>query len=201
MYHAKDRHLNNPRTELRGKRGGTDNSLTRITMKPTHLIGGYAQLSFGFNYYGPTGSQRDEITIVRKRRRNWSSDAGQAQVAMVMNLDKCIGCHTCSVTCKQVWTNRPGTEYVWFNNVETKPGLGYPQTLRGPGALAGRLDARPQGPAAAEGRRTAQEAADDLLEPRPAARSTTTTSLDVRLRDADRRAAEDTTRSRARTRS
>ena len=50
-----------------------------------------------------------------------------AQVAMVMNLDKCIGCHTCSVTCKQVWTNRPGTEYVYFNNVETKPGVGYPR--------------------------------------------------------------------------
>jgi len=50
-----------------------------------------------------------------------------AQVAMVMNLDKCIGCHTCSVTCKQTWTNRPGTEYVYFNNVETKPGLGYPK--------------------------------------------------------------------------
>ena len=49
-----------------------------------------------------------------------------AQVAMVMNLDKCIGCHTCSVTCKQVWTNRPGAEYMWFNNVETKPGVGYP---------------------------------------------------------------------------
>jgi nitrate reductase beta subunit len=51
----------------------------------------------------------------------------KAQVAMVMNLDKCIGCHTCSVTCKQVWTNRPGTEYVWFNNVETAPGQGYPR--------------------------------------------------------------------------
>ncbi|MEV0973883.1 nitrate reductase subunit beta [Microtetraspora glauca] len=50
-----------------------------------------------------------------------------AQVAMVMNLDKCIGCHTCSVTCKQVWTNRPGLEYVYFNNVETKPGVGYPR--------------------------------------------------------------------------
>jgi nitrate reductase beta subunit len=50
-----------------------------------------------------------------------------AQVAMVMNLDKCIGCHTCTVTCKQVWTNRPGTEYVYFNNVETKPGVGYPK--------------------------------------------------------------------------
>jgi len=50
-----------------------------------------------------------------------------AQMAMVMNLDKCIGCHTCSVTCKQTWTNRPGTEYVYFNNVETKPGVGYPR--------------------------------------------------------------------------
>ena len=49
-----------------------------------------------------------------------------AQVCMVMNIDKCIGCHTCTVTCKQTWTNRPGTEYVYFNNVETKPGLGYP---------------------------------------------------------------------------
>ena len=50
-----------------------------------------------------------------------------AQIAMVMNLDKCIGCHTCSVTCKQVWTNREGTEYIWFNNVETRPGVGYPR--------------------------------------------------------------------------
>jgi nitrate reductase alpha subunit len=67
MYHAKDRHLNVPLSELQGKRGGTDNSLTRIVMKPTHFIGGYAQLSFGFNYYGPTGSQRDEVTVLRKR--------------------------------------------------------------------------------------------------------------------------------------
>jgi nitrate reductase beta subunit len=53
-----------------------------------------------------------------------------AQVAMVMNLDKCIGCHTCSVTCKQAWTNRDGMEYAWFNNVETRPGLGYPRTYQ-----------------------------------------------------------------------
>ncbi|GAA4206210.1 nitrate reductase subunit beta [Microbispora amethystogenes] len=53
-----------------------------------------------------------------------------AQLAMVMNLDKCIGCHTCSVTCKQAWTNRAGTEYVWFNNVETRPGQGYPRTYQ-----------------------------------------------------------------------
>ena len=51
-----------------------------------------------------------------------------SQVVMVMNLDKCIGCHTCSVTCKQAWTNREGTEYMWFNNVETRPGVGYPRT-------------------------------------------------------------------------
>ncbi|MEW6665991.1 MAG: nitrate reductase subunit beta [Thermodesulfobacteriota bacterium] len=51
----------------------------------------------------------------------------KAQIAMVMNLDKCIGCHTCSIPCKNVWTNRAGTEYVWYNNVETKPGIGYPR--------------------------------------------------------------------------
>jgi nitrate reductase beta subunit len=51
----------------------------------------------------------------------------RAQIAMVLNLDKCIGCHTCSVTCKNVWTSREGVEYVWFNNVETKPGIGYPK--------------------------------------------------------------------------
>ncbi|MET9828116.1 4Fe-4S dicluster domain-containing protein [Streptomyces sp. NPDC006385] len=50
-----------------------------------------------------------------------------AQIAMVMNLDKCIGCPTCSVTCKQAWTDRPGMEHVWFNNVETRPGQGYPR--------------------------------------------------------------------------
>lgn len=51
----------------------------------------------------------------------------KAQIAMVMNLDKCIGCNTCTVTCKNTWTNRSGAEYIWFNNVETKPGIGYPK--------------------------------------------------------------------------
>ncbi len=51
----------------------------------------------------------------------------RAQIMMVLNLDKCIGCHTCSVTCKNVWTNREGMQYAWFNNVETKPGIGYPK--------------------------------------------------------------------------
>jgi nitrate reductase / nitrite oxidoreductase, beta subunit len=51
----------------------------------------------------------------------------KAQVGMIMNLDKCIGCHTCTVTCKTTWTNRKGAEYIYFNNVETKPGIGYPK--------------------------------------------------------------------------
>lgn len=46
---------------------------------------------------------------------------------MVLNLDKCLGCHTCSIPCKNVWTNRKGAEYMWFNNVESKPGIGYPR--------------------------------------------------------------------------
>ncbi|MCP4648675.1 MAG: nitrate reductase subunit beta [PVC group bacterium] len=51
----------------------------------------------------------------------------RAQIGKVLNLDKCIGCHTCSVTCKNVWTSRQGVEYAWFNNVESKPGIGYPK--------------------------------------------------------------------------
>ncbi len=50
----------------------------------------------------------------------------RSQVSMVFHLDKCIGCHTCSVACKNVWTDREGTDYMWWNNVETKPGTGYP---------------------------------------------------------------------------
>jgi nitrate reductase alpha subunit len=67
MYHAKDRHLMTPRSEISGWRGGSDNSLTRLVIKPTHLIGGYAQQTFGFNYHGPTGNQRDEIAVIRRR--------------------------------------------------------------------------------------------------------------------------------------
>jgi len=67
MYHAKDRTINVPIAETSGMRGGTNNSLTRILLKPSHLIGGYAQLSFAFNYLGPTGNQRDEVTVIRRR--------------------------------------------------------------------------------------------------------------------------------------
>ncbi|WP_246646242.1 nitrate reductase subunit alpha [Nonomuraea ceibae] len=67
MYHAKDRNVNVPLTEKSGRRGGVHNSLTRLLLKPSHLIGGYAQFTYGFNYYGPTGNQRDEITVIRRR--------------------------------------------------------------------------------------------------------------------------------------
>lgn len=66
MYHVQDRLINVPGSKISGTRGGTFNSPTRIHVKPTHMIGGYAQLSYGFNYYGPTGNQRDEQVIIRK---------------------------------------------------------------------------------------------------------------------------------------
>ncbi|MFN8184043.1 MAG: nitrate reductase subunit alpha [Candidatus Nanopelagicales bacterium] len=67
MYHAKDRTVDVPRTETSGLRGGIHNSLTRLMIKPTHVAGGYAQLSFFLNYLGPTGNQRDEVTVIRRR--------------------------------------------------------------------------------------------------------------------------------------
>ncbi|WP_017602580.1 nitrate reductase subunit alpha [Nocardiopsis alkaliphila] len=67
MYHAQDRLIDVPRAETSGKRGGIHNSITRLLIKPTHLVGGYAQLSYAFNYIGPTGNQRDEVTVIRRR--------------------------------------------------------------------------------------------------------------------------------------
>jgi nitrate reductase alpha subunit len=68
MYHAQEKMTNVPGSEITGKRGGIHNSVTRTTLKPTHMIGGYAQLSYGFNYYGTVGSNRDEFVIMRKMR-------------------------------------------------------------------------------------------------------------------------------------
>ncbi len=69
MYHAKDRTVDVPIAETSGLRGGIHNSLTRILMKPSHLIGGYGQLAWAFNYLGPTGNQRDEVTTIRRRNQ------------------------------------------------------------------------------------------------------------------------------------
>ncbi|HEU4947142.1 MAG TPA: nitrate reductase subunit alpha [Kribbella sp.] len=67
MHHAQDRLIDVPIAETSKQRGGIHNSLTRLLVKPSHLIGGYAQLSFAFNYLGPTGNQRDEVTVIRRR--------------------------------------------------------------------------------------------------------------------------------------
>ncbi|MET9496493.1 nitrate reductase subunit alpha [Streptomyces sp. NPDC006552] len=67
MHHAQERTVNVPKAETTGRRGGIHNSLTRLILKPSHLIGGYAQLSWAFNYLGPTGNQRDEVTVIRRR--------------------------------------------------------------------------------------------------------------------------------------
>ncbi|WP_084316881.1 nitrate reductase subunit alpha [Actinospica robiniae] len=70
MHHAMDRHLMTPKSEVSGWHGGGDNSLTRLVVKPTHMIGGYGQFSYAFNYYGPTGNQRDEVTVIRRRAQD-----------------------------------------------------------------------------------------------------------------------------------
>jgi nitrate reductase alpha subunit len=69
VYHAQERVVNVPISTTSGRRGGIHNSLTRVLVKPTHLIGGYAQLAFAFNYLGPTGNQRDEVTVIRPRNQ------------------------------------------------------------------------------------------------------------------------------------
>ncbi|MDZ7752231.1 MAG: nitrate reductase subunit alpha [Gammaproteobacteria bacterium] len=66
MYHAQERIVNTPGSEITGRRGGIHNSVTRAVVKPTHMIGGYAQQAYGFNYYGTVGSNRDEMVILRK---------------------------------------------------------------------------------------------------------------------------------------
>ena len=69
MYHAQEKIVNTPGSEKTGKRGGIHNSVTRTVLKPTHMIGSYAQQSYGFNYYGTVGSNRDEFVIVRKMKK------------------------------------------------------------------------------------------------------------------------------------
>jgi len=75
MYHAQERIINVPGSQITGTRGGIHNSVTRIVLKPTHMIGGYAQLAYGFNYYGTCGTNRDEFVIVRKMDKiDWLDD-------------------------------------------------------------------------------------------------------------------------------
>jgi len=82
MYHAQEKIVNVPGSEVTGQRGGIHNSVTRAVLKPTHMIGGYAQQAYGFNYYGTVGSNRDEFVIVRKMRKvDWLDAPAKAMEA------------------------------------------------------------------------------------------------------------------------
>ena len=110
MYHAQEKIVNVPGSEVTGMRGGIHNSVTRAVLKPTHMIGGYAQLSYGLNYYGTVGSNRDEFIIVRKMNKvDWldgtaatrqkeTCHEGPRTDRVVLNLDKCIGFTLAQVT-------------------------------------------------------------------------------------------------------
>ncbi|MEJ7705125.1 MAG: hypothetical protein WKF47_16410 [Geodermatophilaceae bacterium] len=150
MYHAQDRLIDVPRSETSGKRGGIHNSLTRLLIKPSHLIGGYAPADVRVQLPRP-----DRQPARRGHRhphaapRRCSTDVQEwsepmrpmAQMAMVMNLDKCIGCHTCSVTCKQAWTNRSRRRVRLVQQRRDPTRAGLSPDLRGPGEVAGRLGA------------------------------------------------------------
>ena len=78
MYHAQEKIVNTPGSEITGARGGIHNSVTRAVLKPTHMIGGYAQQSYGFNYYGTVGANRDEFIIVRKMDKiDWLEESAE----------------------------------------------------------------------------------------------------------------------------
>jgi nitrate reductase alpha subunit len=84
MYHAQEKIVNMPGSEVTGTRGGIHNSVTRTVLKPTHMIGGYAQLSYGFNYYGTVGSNRDEFVIVRKQAKtDWLEEKAPQRAEVV----------------------------------------------------------------------------------------------------------------------
>ncbi|MFC5139912.1 nitrate reductase subunit alpha [Actinomycetospora rhizophila] len=70
VHHAQERTIDVPKSEATGRRGGIHNSVTRLLVKPTHLVGAYAQLSYAFNYLGPTGNQRDMVSTVRRRSQD-----------------------------------------------------------------------------------------------------------------------------------
>ena len=88
MYHAQEKIVNVPGSEQTGQRGGIHNSVTRTVVKPTHMIGGYAQQSYGFNYYGTVGSNRDEFVIIRKMADvDWLEGPATDQPSEAPNLE------------------------------------------------------------------------------------------------------------------
>jgi nitrate reductase alpha subunit len=174
MYHAQEKIINTPGSEITGVRGGIHNSVTRIVLKPTHMIGGYAQFSYGFNYYGTIGTNRDEFVVVRKmnkvdwldtpvdhlakayQRRARTPDPPaqaarrkrmkvRAQIGMVLNLDKCIGCHTCSSPARTSGPAAPAWNTPGSTTSRPSPASATPRSgrTRTSGTAAG--SARPNG--------------------------------------------------------
>ena len=78
LYHAQEKIINVPGAEVSGNRGGIHNSVTRTVIKPTHMIGGYAQLAWGLNYYGTVGTNRDEFVVLRKMKHvDWMDEPAE----------------------------------------------------------------------------------------------------------------------------
>ena len=177
--------MNVPIAETSGRRGGIHNSLTRVLVKPTppdrRVRPALVRLQL----------PRPDRQPARRGDRGPPPQPGgallmrvMAQLAMVMNLDKCIGCHTCSVTCKQAWTNRSGVEYVWFNNVETRPGQGYPRRYQDQERWQGGWTLDRRGRLTLQGRRPGAQAAQHLRQPGAAHDRRLLRALDLRLREA-----------------
>jgi nitrate reductase / nitrite oxidoreductase, alpha subunit len=79
MYHAQEKLVNTPGSPRTGTRG-IHNSVTRVIPKPTHMIGGYAHLSYGLNYYGTIGANRDEMVVVHKLEQiDWMDGRAEAK--------------------------------------------------------------------------------------------------------------------------
>src|SRR5262249_23308247 len=171
-----------------GWHGGGDNSLTHLVIKPTHMIGGYGQLSWAFNYYGPTGSQRDEGTVIRRRSQH-GEDRGAGprrrpcappprqpggrdenhgpgrhgdEPGQVHRLPHLLG----DLQAGLDQPAGPGVRVLQQRGDQARRRL--PAPVRGPGTVARRMGTGPKGPAAAQGRRPGETAAVDLLEPGPA---------------------------------
>ena len=115
----------------------------------------------------------------------------RAQIGMVLNLDKCIGCHTCSVTCKNVWTNREGMEYAWFNNVETKPGIGYPKEWENQDKWNGGWVRKGNGKIEPKQGGKLVDPDEDLRQPQPAADRRLLRAVHLRLRAPAHRAGDE----------
>ena len=165
VYHAQERTIDVPLTGPPA-RGGIHNSLTRLLVKPTHLAGGYAQTAFAFNYLGPTGNQRDRSPSCGDVLRRWSTDARHGpdgdgdEPRQMYRLPHLLGD-------MQTGLDQPaGHQYVWFNNVETRPGQVSPPTRTRTAGAVGGCDAK--GRLRLRGGGRLHKAAAHLLQPEAA---------------------------------